>query len=74
MVVASAIVAWERLARRRLTAAGTSGKRFLSALPEARASEAERNDESFVRWIPIMVPLFAIVLLLLVYLIVAAVL
>jgi hypothetical protein len=72
IAVSSAIAARESLARRRLPAGPTSEKRFLTALPAAHASEPDR-DESFVTWIPIMVPMFAVVLVVLVYLIVAAV-
>lgn len=50
-----------------------SGKRIQSALPRAPARAPERDDESYIKWIPVMVPLFAVVLLVLVYLIVAAV-
>jgi hypothetical protein len=73
IAVSSAIAARESLARRRQPPGRTSEKRFLTALPTARAGEPDRDDESFVKWIPIMVPLFAVVLVILVYFIVAAV-
>ena len=41
---------------------------------EERADEPQRDDQAFVDWIPIMVPLSAVLLAVLVYLIAAAVL
>jgi hypothetical protein len=74
IAVAAAIAARERLTRRAQGPTRTPAGELVTALPKRHASEPDRGDESFVQWIPIMVPLFALLLVVLVYLIAIAVL
>jgi hypothetical protein len=72
LAVASVIAARERLSGRRLSLAPTSRQRRLASALQERTDAKGSIDEAFVKWIPIVVPLTALVLVLGAYLILAA--